>query len=168
MGDPRKQRKKYDRPTHPWKMQRITEEKEICKKYGLKNKKEIWRALFVIRRYRQRARELLALQEEDRIKQTKELIEKLNRDGVIEGHLVEDVLALTVENLLDRRLQTRVYQKGLANTVKHARQAIIHGHVLVDGKKVSVPGYLVPKDEEDKITVTEKVRVKPVASKEAG
>ena len=40
MGDPRKLRKKYYPPSHPWQKIRIDEEKILMKDYGFKNKKE--------------------------------------------------------------------------------------------------------------------------------
>ena len=43
MGDPRKTRKKYDTPQHPWQKERMDQESVFLKEYGLKNKKEIWK-----------------------------------------------------------------------------------------------------------------------------
>ncbi len=159
MGDPRKQRRKYEKPTHPWKAERIVQENELCKKYGLKNKKRIWKSKSKIRRFRQQARKLLVSSGEEAEKQKTELLDKLNRLGMIETRSIEDVLGLSVETLLDRRLQTMVYRKGLANTVKHARQLVTHGHILVGDSVVSVLGYVVPKMEEDKIRIDDKMKV---------
>ncbi|MGC8812546.1 MAG: 30S ribosomal protein S4, partial [Candidatus Aenigmatarchaeota archaeon] len=84
----------------------------------------------------------------------KELIKKLNKLGLLdEKASLDDVLSLTVENILERRLQTILFRKGLANSPKHARQLISHGHVFIDGRKVLYPSYLVKKGEEEKITV---------------
>ena len=58
MGDPKFSRAKFERPSHPWEAERIKAENELLKKYGLKNKKELWRSQYVLRRFRQRAREL--------------------------------------------------------------------------------------------------------------
>lgn len=153
MGDPRKQRRKYSRPKHPWRAERITEENELQKKHGLKNKREIWRAKSEVGQFRQQARILLASPGEESNKEAKEILTKLNRLGVMDSQNLEDVLALTVEDLLDRRLQTIVYKKGLAKTPKEARQLIVHKHLLVGKNVVDVPRYLVPVDEEDKIRV---------------
>ncbi|OYT41525.1 MAG: 30S ribosomal protein S4 [Candidatus Aenigmarchaeota archaeon ex4484_224] len=71
---------------------------------------------------------------------------------------LDDVLGLTVRDILERRLQTIVYRKGLANTPKHARQLIVHGHVYINGRRIVWPSYLVPRDEEDKIEVRLKVK----------
>ena len=62
------------------------------------------------------------------------------------------ILVLKDEDILSRRLQTIVYQKGLAATPKQARQLINHGHIFVDGHKVTVPGYLVLREEEGTVS----------------
>jgi small subunit ribosomal protein S4 len=154
MGDPRKQRRKYTRPKHPWRSERILAENELCKKYGLKNKTEIWRANSGLRRFRQQARKLLGLpDDEETKKEAKKLLDKLNKRGIMKSNSLEDVLALTIENILERRLQTLVHRRGLANTIKQARQVIIHGKVKVGGKVVNVPRYPVSKDEEETIQI---------------
>lgn len=159
MGDPRKLRRKYSQPTHPWKRARIAEEKEVWKKYGLKNRKEIWKAKSEIRKIREQARKLLAIASEKAEKEKNELLSKLRNLGV-EVKNLDDILALKVENLLDRRLQTMVYKKGIANTVNQARQFVIHGHILVGGRVINAPGYFIKKDEEDKISLKEKTKFK--------
>lgn len=154
MGDPRRIRKKYQKPRHPWRADRIEAEKKILREYGLKNKKEIWRVETILRNYRRQARNLLALRGEEIGRKEKELLHSLMRLGLLkENATLDDVLALKTRDLLDRRLQTIVYKKGLANTIKHARQLVVHGHVTVKGGKVTAPSYLVKADEEDSIQV---------------
>ncbi len=149
MGDPKKQRKKYETPLRPWDQKRIEEEVEIIKKYGLRRKNEIYRAESILRNFRRRARELAARKNE---KQEKELIEKLNKLGIIEKDAsLDDVLELKLEDILNRRLQTIVFKKGLAKTPKQARQFIVHGHVKVDKVKIKWPSFLVPKKFEKDI-----------------
>jgi len=159
MGDPRKQRRKYERPTHPWKAERITEEKEICMKYGLKNRKELWRVKSKIRRFRQQARNLLASSGEEIMKEKKELFDKLKRVGILENPTIEDILVIKAEDLLDRRLQSLVCSSGLANTMKEARQLITHHHVIVGNRIINIPSYTVAKVEEDNITLKEGMRI---------
>lgn len=152
MGDPRRIRKKYQKPRHPWRADRIEAEKKIIREYGLKNKKELWRVETILRNYRRQARDLLALRGEETGRREKELLQSLRRLGLLkENATLDDVLALKTRDLLDRRLQTVVYKKGLANTIKHARQLIVHGHVAVKGGKVTAPSYMVKADEEDSI-----------------
>jgi small subunit ribosomal protein S4 len=150
----KRQKKKYETPLRPWDKQRLEEEKKLIRKFGLKNKKEIWRAEAIVRKFRRMAREIAATydKEKERI-----LINKVVRLGLLkEGATLDDVLGLTVENLLERRLQTILKNKGLANTIKHARQLITHGHVKINGRKVTYPSYIVPINEEDSIVVDKK------------
>jgi small subunit ribosomal protein S4 len=82
----------------------------------------------------------------------KQLLERLNRIGILpETAVLDDVLDLTIEDILERRLQSIVFSKGLAKSIFQARQLITHGHVAIDGKRVPSPSYLVLKDEETKI-----------------
>ena len=155
MGKPKFSRKKYETPSHPWQAERINAENELTKKYGLKNKKEIWKAQTSLRRYRGQARELLAKIDSDDPqikKESNQLLLHLTRFNILPiNSTLDDVLALEVEVVLSRRLQTLTYLRGFANTPSQARQLISHGHIEIDGRKINVPGYLVTKNEEDKI-----------------
>jgi small subunit ribosomal protein S4 len=162
MGDPRKPRRKYEKPKHPWRMERIAQENELCKKYGLKNKKEIWKAKSKIERFRQQARKLLGSSGDEAEKEKRELLSRLNRLGIVETASMEDVLGLSVSDLLERRLQTMVYRKNLANTIDQARQLVTHRHVFVGTNAVNVPAYIVPLDREDKIRINDKMKVSKV------
>lgn len=152
MGHPRKARKKYDTPPHPWNAERIKSENKLALKYGLKNKKEIWKAETMVRRYRRDARYLLGLSSEHTEQERKQLLGHLVRYGILgETSKLEDVLNLTVEDVLRRRLQTVVHQKGLARTAKEARIFVVHGHIAMAGKKIDSPSYLVKRGEEERI-----------------
>lgn len=156
MGDPKFSRRKYDKPTFPWEGDRIKMENELIKKYGLKNKKELWKAQTLLRNFRQRSRILQAkvrYEDKQAEKEKDELLKKLGSIGLLplEGATLNDVLALDVEAILSRRLQTLAYVKGLAYTPKQARQLIVHGHAAIGDRKVTVPGYLVKRDEENMI-----------------
>ncbi len=166
MGDPKFSRAHYERPSHPWEAERIKTENELLKKYGLKNKKELWRSQYTLRRFRQRARELQALVRtgnKQAEKEREQLLRRLGRLGLLplEGTGLDDVLALDVEALLSRRLQTLTFLKGLAFTPRQARQFIVHGHVSVGGRRVTIPGYLVNRQEENVILYDER---SPIAS----
>ncbi|MDI6916810.1 MAG: 30S ribosomal protein S4 [Thermoplasmatales archaeon] len=160
MGDPKFSRKKYESPTHPWQADRIKEENGLIKKYGLKNKREVWKARSLLRNFRRQARLLfpkLRIGDKQAEKEVKQLIGKLTRLGVVqENAALDDVLALDIEAILSRRFQTLLYMKGLASTPKQARQLIVHGHAAVTGRRVVVPGHLVKKDEESSITYSQK------------
>ncbi len=157
MGDPRFNRKTYETPKHPWEAERIKEEWELQKKYGLKNKREIWKAKSILRNFRAQARQLqakLRYGDKQAERQQKQLFEKLTRLGILNeaNATLDAVLSLTVDDILMRRLQTIVYLKGLARTPKQARQFIVHGHISIGDRRVTIPGYLVRKDEEELIS----------------
>jgi small subunit ribosomal protein S4 len=145
----RKLRKKYERPVRPWESARIAEESTIIKNYGLKNKKELWIAESQLRKYRREARKLLG---KEMKRKEEEILGTLKRKGILKPDAkIDDILSLTVDDFLERRLQTRVFRRGLASTIRQARQFIVHGHIAIDGQKVRVPSYLVSMEEEDKI-----------------
>ena len=126
MGDPKFSKRKYDTPSHPWQGDRIKEENELLKKYGLKNKKELWKAQSLLRNYRRQGRDLLARLRYGDVQaeiERKGLLSKLANQGILpDDASLDDVLALEVHRVLDRRLQTIVYMKGLSYTPKQARQ----------------------------------------------
>ncbi|MCX8158550.1 MAG: 30S ribosomal protein S4 [Candidatus Diapherotrites archaeon] len=152
MGHPKKTKKHYKKPRKTWDKQRIEEEAKLINFYGLKNKREIRIAEAYLRKKRTIARKLQALTAEERKKKEKELIESLAREGIVsENSNADDVLSLTVRDILERRLQTIVWRKNLARTIKQARQIIVHGHIAINGKRVNRPSYRVLKEEEGKI-----------------
>ena len=152
MGHPRKARKKYDTPSHPWNADRIKQENKLVQKYGLKNKKEVWKAETMIKRYRRDARELLGITSEHNSQERDQLLGHLIKLGILpENAKLEAVLDLTVEDVLRRRLQTVVHRKGLAYTAKEARVFVVHGHIAMNNKKIDSPSYLVKRGEEELI-----------------
>ena len=158
MGKPKFSRKKYDTPSHPWQEQRIHSENELVRKYGLKNKKEIWKAETALRKYRGQARELLAKVDSDDSQEKKEinqLLTHLTRYNILPlNSTLDDVLALETEAILARRLQTLTYLKGLANTPKQARQLIVSGHIAIADERITIPSYRISKKEENDIGYT--------------
>ena len=163
MGDPRRLGKKYDTPNHPWIGERIQSEKEISQKYGLVNKKELWKMETQLRNYRRQARKLISDTTTQGGKEAVQLFNVLKRYAILveSEPTLDHVLSLNIESILERRLQTIVYRKGLAKTAKQARQFIVHGHIAVNGKRVTAPAYLVSVAENDAI---EYVPNSPMAS----
>jgi small subunit ribosomal protein S4 len=151
MGDIRKKHKKFSRPRRAFDIKRITEENEISKRYGLKNKREIWKAEWEIKKIRDNAKKLITANEEDK----EAFIKRLQKKG-LKVKTIGDVLSLNKEDWLGRRLQTVLVDKNLAKSAKEARQLIVHKHVLVNDTKVNIPSYIVEADEEDKIKVMRK------------
>lgn len=154
MGTVKKIRKKYSGPSHPWQRARIESEKEIQKTYGLKNKKEIWKAASGVRKLTAQAKRLIGNRGSEQSKtEQKQLLDKLTKLGLLPPQsALEDVLTLTATDLLDRRLQTIVFKKGFALTQEQARQFILHGHIQINDKKITIPSYIVSMDEEHQIS----------------
>jgi len=146
----------YETPNHPFQGERIAEESGLVGTYGLKNKEELWRAESELRQYRREARTLIGSAGGDvgaAEREGREFLAKLQRIGVLgEEDSLDDVLALDVTDILERRLQTLVYRNGLANTTEQARQFITHGHITIEGQRVRVPSYTVTVTEEPTIS----------------
>lgn len=152
MGDPRRLKKKFKKPKHPFQKERMSEELEFLGKYGLRNKREFWKSSTKLRRWREIARHSRTLPEEKAKNVQQTLINKLIRLGIIGPESTfEDILHLTVEDVLKRRLQSLVFEKGMANTIYHARQIIVHKHIQVGAKRVNSPSYIVKREEQDLI-----------------
>ncbi|MEM0155581.1 MAG: 30S ribosomal protein S4 [Thermoplasmataceae archaeon] len=155
MGDPKFPHKKFSKPRHPWEKTRIDEEKEVVKKYGLKNKRELWRTQSILESFRAQARYLQAkirYNDERATNQFRLMIKRLSRYSILgDNASLDDVLSLNLESILERRFQTLVAKKNLARTPKQARQLITHGHVFLNGRRVTIPGILVEGTEEDSI-----------------
>lgn len=157
MGDPRKQKKKYVAPKKPFDSDRFEQELQMIGVYGLRNKKELWKHRTELSNYRRQARNLLALPVSEREQHERELVDKLARLGILATEpTLDQVLDLTMENLLERRLQTVVFRKGLASSMHHARQIVTHGHIALDAARVNTPQRLITVAEEDRLHYTTK------------
>jgi small subunit ribosomal protein S4 len=151
MGQPKKQRRTYDRPQSLWKEDRLEEDSNLVRKYGLRNNKELWKAKSEVARIRSLTRNLLAFPDK---KTEEDLLNKLKRLGLLgKEDKLEDVLKVTIDGLLERRLQTQLYRKNIAHSIKQARQFIVHRHVSVMGKRTTVPGRALTLEESENITV---------------
>ena len=159
MGHPKFARPKYDTPNHPWKKARIEEEHALKEQFGLKKiggMKEIWKAKSKLRRWRQNAMKLIGrvdTSEGHFSREKVDLIESLYRRGLLgDGATLDDILLLTVEHVLSRRLQSQVYYCGLASSMRQARQLVIHGHIGLGEQKMTVPSYIITRDDENSLT----------------
>ena len=156
MGDPRRQKKKYVVPKRPFDSDRFEQELDFIGRFGLRNKRELWRHSTDLSNYRRQARNLLALPPSERQQTEKELVDKLTRIGVLEQPILDNILDLTLENVLERRLQTLVFRKGMAASMHHARQLVAHGHIALDNARVTTPARLMTVGEADRIAYTGK------------
>ena len=152
MGDPRRLKKKYKTPNNPFEKVRMVEELVLLGKFGLRNKKELRKHKFALSHFRKLARENRALPEniqKIRFIDLRDSVAKLNL--VSDDAQTDDILSLTIENILERRLQTFVFKTGLAKSIIQARQLIVHRHIAVAGNTIDSPSYLVKKKDEEQI-----------------
>jgi small subunit ribosomal protein S4 len=151
--------KSYETPNHPFQGERIAGEHDLLGRYGLANKEELWRAQSELRSMRREARQLLGRTQGDpeaAAERGQEFLARLKRYGILDDEdSLDDILSLEINDVLERRLQTVVYRKGLANTPAQARQFINHGHILVGGQRVQIPSYKVEIAEETTIDFDE-------------
>lgn len=160
MGDPRRQRKKFSKPSHPWQRERISTEKGILKQYGLRRKYEIWKMNSMLKKFLQRAKTVIGERTAQSEIEKKQLIDRLNSLGLLKKESkVEDVLNLTLKDIMERRLQTLVYKKQFAKTMSQARQFITHEHIAIGSKKITAPSYLVSIEEEPQIKLLHQINV---------
>lgn len=157
MGDPKKPRAKFNPPRNPWQSDQLSQELYLLGTYGLRNKRELWRSQTYLSNIRKQARQLLAAAAIVRDREEPKLLSHLGRQGLIQNPspTLDDVLSLTIENVLERRLQTLVWRRGLARTPYQARQFVSHGHVSLNDRRVTIPSYLVSPSEEGTLKFVE-------------
>ena len=160
MGSIKKQRKKFSKPGHPWQKERIAEEREILKQYGLRRKNEIWKVDSMLKKFLHRAKTIIGEKSSQSGIEKKQLLERLHLLGLLKkDSKVEDVLNLKLKDLLERRLQTLVFRKQVAKTMKQAREFIVHEHISVGARKITTPNYLVSIQEEPQIKLVRAITI---------
>ena len=155
-----RKKKKFAWPKKLYDKPRILEENKLIKKYGLKNKKEIWKADYKIKYFRGRAKSLITAEQEEQQK----LFSKLNEIG-LNVHSIGDVLALKKEDLLKRRLSSVLVEKKIANAPKQARQMVTHKRIMIGNRTVNIPSYLVKVKDDGLISIKKKTK-KPKVKEE--
>ncbi len=152
MGDPKTSRRVWQRPKRPLNYDLIMDELKTLGTFGLKTKRELWKTQTELSRVRLQARSLLALRQDERERKEPILMQSLSKIGLVnEDSTLDDVLNLQVTDLLSRRLQTIAQRKLYFKTPYQARQAIVHGHIMIGDSVVTIPSYIVKTEEEAKI-----------------
>ena len=155
MGDTKNFRRVWKKPKRPLNFDLKMEELKILGTFGLKTKRELWKARTELSRVRNQARSLLALRQDVRDREEPILLKSLSRVGYVEPDAtLDDVLNLELSDLFSRRLQTVVQKKFFFKTPYQARQAVSHGHILIGDRIVNIPSYVVSIDEESKVKLT--------------
>ncbi|KAG2476845.1 MAG: 30S ribosomal protein S4 [Nitrosopumilales archaeon] len=166
MGDPKYPRRLWRKPKRPLNYELKMEELKTLGTFGLKTKRELWKARTELSRVRKQARSLLALRQEVRQEKEPILMRSLTRIGLVnENSTLDDVLNLKVTDLLSRRFQTVVLKKFNFKTPYQARQAVVHGHILIGDRVVNIPSYVVTVDEEKNIRVVSDSSLNDLISK---
>jgi small subunit ribosomal protein S4 len=167
MGDPKNPRRAWKKPKRPLNYDLKMEELKTLGTFGLKTKRELWKAHTELSRLRHQARSLLALRQEVREKEEPILMQSLSKVGLVEENsTLDDVLNLQVTDLLSRRLQTVVLKKFSFKTPYQARQAVIHGHIMIGDRKVNVPSYVVGMTEENDVHLAPDSTLKDLLEKQ--
>ncbi len=152
MGSPRRKRKLYERPKMLWEAGRLEDDRRLLKEYGLKNMRELWRMETILRKIRREARRLLAARGAGIEQRAERLLGRVKRFLINKAQVtLDDILALSTRDILERRLQTVVVRKGMAKTLGQSRQAIVHGHIAVSGNKTTSPSRLIAFEEDGEI-----------------
>ena len=166
MGDPKMSRKIWKKPKRPLNYDLMMDELKTLGTFGLKTKKELWKTQTELSRVRLQARSLLALRQEERERKEPILIQSLSKIGLVDQNsTLDDVLNLQVNDLLSRRLQTITQRKLFFKTPYQARQAIVHGHIMIGDSVVTIPSYVVKTEEEAKIRLIPESRFNETLSK---
>ncbi|HET6518159.1 MAG TPA: 30S ribosomal protein S4 [Nitrosopumilaceae archaeon] len=166
MGDPKYPRRVWRKPKRPLNYELKMEELKTLGTFGLKTKRELWKAHTELSRLRKQARSLLALRQEVRQEKEPILMKSLSKIGLVEENsTLDDVLNLQVTDLLSRRLQTVVLKKFGFKTPYQARQAVVHGHVMIGDRVVNIPSYTVSIDEEKNIRISSDSSLEKLLSK---
>ena len=152
----KRKHKRYSKPKRPFDKERIEEEGKIKKEFGLKNKKEIWKAEANIKSIREKAKSLISAE----AGKQKALFDRLKKIG-LEVNSIADVLSLDKEDYLKRRLQTILVKKKFAPTIKSSRQLIVHKKVMINRNIIDSPSYIIPVGLEDKISLKKKTKKRP-------
>ncbi|KAI5410043.1 40S ribosomal protein S9-2 [Lathyrus oleraceus] len=147
--------KTFKKPRRPYEKERLDAELKLVGEYGLRCKRELWRVKYALSRIRNNARNLLTLDEKNprRIFEGEALLRRMFRYGLLDEthNKLDYVLALTVENFLERRLQTLVFKSGMAKSIHHARVLIRQRHIRVGRQVVNIPSFMVRVDSQKHI-----------------
>jgi small subunit ribosomal protein S4 len=166
MGDPKTSRRIWQKPKRPLNYDLIMDELKTLGTFGLKTKRELWKTQTELSRVRLQARSLLALRQDERERKEPILMQSLSKIGLVnEDSTLDDVLNLQVTDLLSRRLQTIAQKKLYFKTPYQARQAIVHGHIMIGDSVVTIPSYIVKTEEEAKIHLIPESRFNETLSK---
>jgi len=166
MGDPKYPRRAWRKPKRPLNYDLKMEELKTLGTFGLRTKKELWKAHTKLSSVRKQARSLLALEQDVREEKEPILMKSLAKIGLVSSDAtLDDVLNLQVTDLLTRRLQTLVFKKFGFKTPYQARQAVVHCHIMIGDRVINIPSYTVTTVEEENIRFTPESKIPEILEK---
>jgi len=167
MGDPRKIRRKYAGPAHPWQKDRIEAEKVIVMDYGIRRKNELWKMSSLLSSFLNRAKNIIARRDAQSEVEKRQLLDRLIKLGLLSKESrVEDVLGIKLKDIMERRLQTILVRKNVARSMLQSRQFITHQYVAVGANKITSPSYLVATSDEPLIRLVREIKLTLPPTKE--
>ena len=98
----------------------------------------------------------IQLLEKQRLRAYYGVLEKQFRNYVKKAEKSKESTGVALIQMLECRLDNVVYRLGFANSIRQARQMVVHGHILVNGKKVDIPSFAVQVGDE--VSLREKSR----------
>lgn len=166
MGDPKYPRRAWRKPKRPLNYDLKMEELKTLGTFGLRTKRELWKAHTKLSSVRKQARSLLALEQDIREEKEPILMKSLAKIGLVSSDAtLDDVLNLQVTDLLTRRLQTLVFKKFGFKTPYQARQAVVHRHIMIGDRVINIPSYTVTTLEEENIRFTPESKIPEILEK---
>ena len=107
-------------------------------------------------RFRKQSDYAIQLREKQKVKSMYGMLEGPFRQNFLKADRQKGVTGENLLILLERRLDNAVFRMGFASSRNQARQLVRHKHIMVNGKKVNIPSFLVSVGDE--ITIKEKSR----------
>jgi len=106
----------------------------------------------ILKNFTRQAKNLVTTKNPQVEKERNQLLTKLFSLGLLgKDANIGDILSLTLKDILERRLQTLVYRRNFAISIRQARQFIVHEHIFLGDKIITAPSYLVHSEEENSI-----------------
>jgi len=161
MGEPKLLKKLRKHPKKP--KDNLVEEKNLNDLYYYNQKHKLSKVKYILQKIKNNTKSVigrLATQKNDEysLLESKKLLNKLHNYKLInkETQGLEDILMLNEKDIMSRWFQNICYSKGLAKSLKHARQMIVHGHIYLGEAKCNIPSYILSRNDEAQIRISSK------------
>ena len=109
----------------------------------------------------------LQLREKQKVRRIYGVLERQFRNTFEKAAVMKGITGENLLGSLERRLDSVLYRMGLATSRAQARQVVRHGHILVNGKKVNIPSFVVKPGEEISVRESSKNNSAILAARDA-